>query len=320
MRWIASAVLSFVAFAGSGLANDSTAELGAGGLVLVRADSVRMAKEELFISAKAVTVDYVFMNESEQDQTYLVAFPMPMIEPQDYMESDVSIPEQDRDNFMNFTVKANGQTVSPDLEMRALTAGLDITDALVALGVPLNPLQDKTRSALAGVPVGKLAGLIAKGAVVLDGDKPVPGWSLKATYYWQQPFIHGQPTLIKHSYVPAVGSGFYYESSNAKDRTYERFCLDDGTRRAIRTMAKTTAAETPYLGESRISYVLTSGANWAGPIGEFRLVVDKVSPDTIVSFCMDGVKKISATQFEVRKTEFTPDKDLAILLVRKPQP
>ena len=38
-------------------------------------------------------------------------------------------------------------------------------------------------------------------------------------------------------------------------------------------------------------------------------------PDYMVSFCMDGVKKISPTQLEVRKTNFEPKGDLDILFV-----
>ena len=60
--------------------------------------------------------------------------------------------------------------------------------------------------------------------------------------------------------------------------------------------------------EQWISYILTTGGNWAGPISEFRLVVDKGDPSNLVSFCADGVKKISPTEFEVRKKNFKPSK------------
>ena len=67
--------------------------------------------------------------------------------------------------------------------------------------------------------------------------------------------------------------------------------------------------------ERRISYVLKTGANWAGPIKAFHLVVDKGQADRIVSFCGDGVKKISPTVFEVRASDFTPTHDLNILIL-----
>ena len=75
-----------------------------------------------------------------------------------------------------------------------------------------------------------------------------------------------------------------------------------------------SVAASPFF-ERRIAYVLTTGANWAGPIGDFHLVVDKGAPDSLVSFCGDGVKKISPTQFELRHANFTPSRDLNILIL-----
>jgi hypothetical protein len=43
--------------------------------------------------------------------------------------------------------------------------------------------------------------------------------------------------------------------------------------------------------------------------------VDKGDPSNLVSFCADGVKKISATEFEVRKKNFVPSKDLNVLIL-----
>ena len=45
------------------------------------------------------------------------------------------------------------------------------------------------------------------------------------------------------------------------------------------------------------------------------MVVDKGAAANIVSFCADGVRKISPTQFEVRHTDFTPTRDVSILIL-----
>jgi Domain of unknown function (DUF4424) len=47
------------------------------------------------------------------------------------------------------------------------------------------------------------------------------------------------------------------------------------------------------------------------------LVVDKGDPQNITSFCAEGVKKINATQFEMRKKNFVPSKDLKVLILRR---
>jgi len=65
--------------------------------------------------------------------------------------------------------------------------------------------------------------------------------------------------------------------------------------------------------ERWLSYVLTTGGNWAGSIGHFRLIIDKGSTDNLVSFCGDGVKKTGPTRFEMEKTDFWPARDLDIL-------
>ena len=51
----------------------------------------------------------------------------------------------------------------------------------------------------------------------------------------------------------------------------------------------------------------------------FRLVVDKGSPDALVSFCGEGVRKIAPTQFEMRKDNFTPTRDLDVLILARPK-
>ena len=71
----------------------------------------------------------------------------------------------------------------------------------------------------------------------------------------------------------------------------------------------------PGMPDKRIDYVLTTGANWAGPIGDFRLVVDKGKPGNLVSFCGEGVRKISPTQFEVRKRNWRPTRNLHVLII-----
>jgi hypothetical protein len=70
-----------------------------------------------------------------------------------------------------------------------------------------------------------------------------------------------------------------------------------------------------YLSETWVDYILTTGANWAEPIGEFRLVVDKGSSNNLVSFCGEGVRKISPTRFEIRRRNYTPTSDLSVLIL-----
>ena len=73
----------------------------------------------------------------------------------------------------------------------------------------------------------------------------------------------------------------------------------------------------PPYAEERIDYILRTGANWSGPIGQFHLTVDKGEPGSLVSFCGQGIKKTSDTKFEMSKTNFSPEGDLAVLILKK---
>ncbi len=65
-------------------------------------------------------------------------------------------------------------------------------------------------------------------------------------------------------------------------------------------------------------YVLTTANTWSGPIGTFKLTIDKGSPKNVLSLCVDGIKKTGPTTFVVEKKNFTPDADLNLLIVSNP--
>lgn len=307
----AIAVLLFIGVPAA--ANDSTAEMGAGGLTMVRNWDMRMEKEDLYISPEKVTVDYVFRNTAKVPKEFLIAFPMPDIEPEAYIESDIGIPNTNSDNLLDFTVTVDGATIEPKIDMRALTYGVDVTDTIKTAGLPLNPLAETTRNAVKALAPETRDQLAAKGIIFDDGSGPVPSWTLKSSYYWMQSFPPDTPVHVSHKYTPGTGSGFYYPGALDEGGYRDRYCIDSGTASAIAKKFK--AVGNGLLVERRVDYILKTGANWATPIGDFRLVVDKLKPDSVVSFCMDGVKKIGPTQFEVRKTDFVPAADLKILVL-----
>ena len=88
LRFFAAALL----LAAPAAANDSTAENGAGGLVLTRSESIDMVSEDLFVSADQVRVRYVFRNRSPADVRVTVAFPLPDRDLSVEQHSDVAFP------------------------------------------------------------------------------------------------------------------------------------------------------------------------------------------------------------------------------------
>lgn len=329
-RWIAAALAAGAtwALAGAAAANDSSAELATGGLVLTKNAAVEMRSEDLYISAKEVQVRYRFANTSPKDVTLTVAFPMPDITTHGF-DDLISVPTQDPVNFLAFSTKVDGQLVAAEVEQKVFARGVDRTALLRSLGVPLAPHLMVTDQAIDRLPLAKRDQLVRLGLAVVDEYDVGQGmqkhweatWTLKTTYYWRQTFPAGRELAVEHRYQPSVGqsAGTEWGSPNyAKDPGYAkgraRYCIDDGFLAAVEK-SKQPGDQFAQLVEQRIDYILSSGANWKAPIADFRMVVDKGDAANIVSFCAEGVRKISPTQFEVRHGNFTPTSDVNILIL-----
>ncbi len=152
-------------------------------------------------------------------------------------------------------------------------------------------------------------------------------WGLQTTFYWEQTFPSRREIVIEHRYKPSVGGtvGTGFGAAGVTKEEWfpgyrKKYCIDAAFIAATERARKAAkgADSAPFFKE-RIDYILKTGANWSGPIGDFRLVVDKGSPDALVSFCGTGVKKIGPTEFEMRATGFFPEHELEILIAT-PQP
>jgi hypothetical protein len=315
-------------------ANDSTAELTTGGLVLARTADIEMRAEDLAISEKQIAVRYRFFNRSAEDVTTTVAFPMPDIV-WDGPDVNIAVPVPDSPNFLDFHTVVDGREVAAQNEQKAIAGGVDISARLAALGVPLAPQRETTWNALDALAPAAKDELVKRGIAVpndYDAGKGwehhlTPNWTLKSSFFWKQTFPAGKEIVVEHRYRPSVGEtvGTMLGSPNIEGKEpsdYETlYCVDTDFVASARRAQRMDAAGSPQspLYEKRIAYVLTTGANWAGPIGDFHLAVDKGAPDSLVSFCADGVKKIGPTRFEVRHADFTPTQDLHVLILYRPK-
>ena len=314
--------------------NDSTAELATGGLVFVRNDNVEMRSEELAISTREISVRYRFFNKSDSTVTVLVAFPMPEIRMEGPTDN-ISVPTEDPVNLLGFATTVNGEPIKTEVEQRVFAAGIDRTALLRSLNIPLAPHLRSTNQTLDKLPPDKWEQLIRIGLAEVeefDAGKGMekhlaPRWSLRTTFYWQQTFPAKAETVVEHRYQPSVGGSvqtFLSDPANAKEEGFDdfqrKYCIDKNFYSAVEKARRANKGQGAPFSEERIDYILRTGANWAGPIGVFRLVIDKGDADSLVSFCGDGVKRISPTRFEMRKTDFFPQRDLSILILKKLPP
>ncbi|MBU6372502.1 MAG: DUF4424 family protein [Alphaproteobacteria bacterium] len=320
-----------LALAPAARANDSSAELKAGGLVLAKTDAIVMASEDLFVSKDKIRVVYEFENVSGADVTTTVAFPLPDLPAG---EEPIDIPNVASDNFVNFATTVDGAPVALSVEQRAFIGDREITDLLKANKIPLSPRHPDVNAAVLSLPEATRAALAKDGVVERQDYDAGRGWevgytatwTLKTKFFRTQTFPAGRRVRVEHSYQPVAGYSvgallaLPKSAEWAKERAemVRAYCVDATFERAI--TRKLRGRKDVLMPEVTVGYVLKTGANWAGPIRQFRLVVDKGAPENLVSFCATGVTKIGPTRYEVRKTNFTPTEDLNVLILQAPTP
>jgi len=155
------------------------------------------------------------------------------------------------------------------------------------------------------------ADLERRGLINSDG---IPNWTLKTTFYWEQRFPSRRELVVEHRYKPSVGSTVDLPTSDLADvlngPLYSKYCIE-------KSFLNDLSKEHDQFGQMRIDYILTTGANWSGPIRQFRVLVDKGAPDSLVSFCGQNVRKIAPTQFEMKVNNFIPRSNLSVLILKR---
>jgi hypothetical protein len=310
------------------LANDSAAELSIGGLQFTKSPNVEMRSEDLKISLDRVSVRYEFVNTSAAPVTLTVAFPLPDI---DLAEGEsISFPANDPLNFVEFETRVDGSPIKFNTEQRAFIGDKEVSAELRELKVPLLPLgaqqfrpQDlpaATRTRMASNGLLMPAGSDERGRPLYAA-----GWVVKTAVYREQTFPPGKPVVVEHSYRPSVGastdtilrSSLRQDKAMAKEieRYRKDYCVGDEFLGELDKMAGTSRSNTAKVGERRISYILKTGANWAGPIKNFRLTIDKGGNNRLVSYCAGKLSPSSRPELVLQAKDFTPDRDLKILFV-----
>jgi len=324
------------------LANDGFGGLTATGLQFGRTDQVRMVSEDLFISPGKVEVRYLFHNDGPKTVEGEVIFPLPPISLQDLYNSGFSLDEQQlrSANPVGFTAKINHMpipvrtdriaVVEPPYEQRTVakngydSPGREVTQILRDNGIPLSLNLEEIHALLAALDTPTQKRLQQHGLVEIDpGSAPMPLWSVVLRYHWPQRFPPGKDMLIEHSYDPAPPGGIFIWPAKEKDLdSYQQelikdYCIDPATRRGIvKRLHSPARAEMSGTGMAvYLNYVLTTANTWHGPIGTFRLTIDKGKTSSILSLCLDGIEKTGPTRFELVRKNFRPQRDLRLLFV-----
>jgi hypothetical protein len=179
----------------------------------------------------------------------------------------------------------------------------------------------------AKIPLDLAKELRVVGVIWLDLDPDTgaisylrPRWSLKTTFHRMQTFPAGRDVVVEHAYKPVVGgslgASYIYAEKDEKAAIRKDYCIDAQFDVALNKLKKSITSDN-LISERTLGYVLTTGANWAKPIGTFHLTIEKDSPDQLMTLCADGLKKTGPTRFELTRTEFSPDHDIRIMMLQK---
>ncbi|HXC56825.1 MAG TPA: DUF4424 family protein [Rhizomicrobium sp.] len=330
-RMRAFLALGAFAFAPAALADDSSAMLGAGGIVLTKNADIRMASEDLFMSPTAIRVHYTFANDGAKDVDTIVAFPLPDVDNAELAESPIGTTVGGGPNFVGFKLTVDGKTVTPTAEEHALFQGRDVSAAVRAAGLPLNIViggYDKLQK----LPRPAAAALVKAGLLENEGDDKAPNyhalWTTTTKFWWPMHFPAGRTVSVDHSYQPVTGQTFFTttalgDAQEAADYN-KNYCIDGGTRAAIAAgfaALKKRSGSDGMFNQYTTDFVIVTANNWKGPIGRFHLTVDKLKPDNIVSLCWGGtLTKTGATRFESTLQNFAPRADIKLLVLEQPAP
>jgi hypothetical protein len=337
---------------GRGHANDSSSVLAAGGLVLTKTDAISIQREDLFISPTQIRVRYEMRNDQDRPVTLHVAFPLPEL-PVDTpaghditngngetIAHNIELPFFERPNFIAFNARADGNGLQPELEIRAtLPDGRNIADQLREVGgwsLILNPRMfiDEPKpdeQALGDIGPATLQKLRNLGAVRGSDNIFWPTWRTFITFHWQQTFKPGL-TIIEHRYQPVLGE-FLFRRDNGNwsggavgesTDVNQSYCIEETTERAMQNLASRDVHG--YLRARSLAYILTTGANWAGPIETFHLTVDADSPGArerpaLLSLCSEvPLQSTAPLHLDGTIRNYVPKHDLRLLMVLNPIP
>jgi hypothetical protein len=313
-----SAMLLALAAPAPALAADEGRGIGyaATGPVFNLPADMSVERLEVHVSLYSVRLAYVFKSRGHQTVHFSFALPdMPVDASEDIAALDRNseaaglVADTQPANYMDLSVRVNGKRLVLGGHGRALLDGKDVTRQLLDAGVPLLSGPDgSTWQHLAPEVRTKLE---ASGLINLDAA----AWTYQADFEWDQPFEPGE-TRVEVSYATLAD----YWSDITVDHFPEiapggpasrAYCIDDALRRAF--------FRKPFSYDIyTVTHLTASADGWRGPVGHYRLVVDKGAAANLVAFCPLAARKISPTTFEWTATNYTQGSEIGVLFFNDP--
>jgi len=319
-------------------ADDGAASIAAGGIILMKHEPhIVMAKELLEIGISRVNVDYEFRNDSDEDITTGVTFPVPGYTWEGTIDAffgDAS--------FDDFNLSVDGKPIAFSTEIRAYVAGHEITSLLRAEHIDIASFGHTSTKDGYDAPsidfdhasIRSRNRLLAAGAFK---DRS-PNWTNVKKYYWTQIFPAHKLVHIEHRYSPVLGgtNSVSYGLTAKIDPNptiYDKYsaeelgslCLSPTLENKLLKLVQRKDMSIPF---NYVDFILTTANTWKTPIEDFTLIVDRPQPnksivskppaeprpnEVLVSFCWSGpVEKTDAMHYTAHLKDFIPSKELRI--------
>ena len=339
MNWICRRLRSLLFFLPAAIgawgahAAESLTELATGALDFANVSdpaSFVLQSEDIYVSPKTVRVRYDIQNSGPNPLDIGYAFKFPDLDFSD-PDTDYAIPGQDPVNFLGVSVKVNGKPAALKFSQRASFDNKDVSAtlreaklALVPIGVFQNEISlanPEARDKLKGL------GLIVESGVTPEGTPLFfPGWTVRTSAAGKLTIAPQDKVSIELNYLTSLGSSpdsalrkavRSQEGAGAlvAKRTRD-YCIDASFLGGLDKIAGADEANQAGVREKRILLSASSGA-FAPTALDYRLVVDKGAPLSLVSFCSENLKKISPTQFEWRAKNVANTATLKFLVIEK---
>lgn len=199
------------------------------------------------------------------------------------------------------------------------TSNKDITTrvAFPVPGFPEEPEMDIGLDVHSNNPMGFSVKVDGK-KVPFDTEIKKHDGNVKVIHHWMQTFPAGESLVVNHEYTPATGGeAQMWFKEDERTNKISKYCIEPDFAKWLDRMSDSWERTHITLSPRYVDYILTTGANWKGPIGKFRLTIHKEKPENKISFCGTGVKKVDPRTFVMEKTDFVPKQDLHIMFVHE---
>jgi hypothetical protein len=308
-------------------ADDGAASIGAGGIILMKREPrIAMAKEVLSISMTRVLVDYDFRNDSADNITTEVAFPIPAY---DFDPDGASASAQGFDDFQLWVA---GKPVAFATETRAFVGKQDVTALLAGLHVDIGSfghwdydsatMDDTTFRDVARLDEAQRAQLVQAGAIGTDGGL-YPKWTVQKKYHWTQTFPAHAVVHIRHQYTPVVGGSVtigdtsHYKATDAEFAELNSLCPTPALLATLTQDQARAEKNNHLIGLDYVDFILTTANTWKTPIEDFTLLITRPQEPNedvnFVSLCWDGpIQKVDADHFSAHVSGLVPTKELRV--------